>query len=560
MKRYIILMLLSIFAIISTAQERTMDDVKSEVYSFFVNSKESLSRDSEAAILSKDDLRITPIGRGSTTYMYAVNLPEKGWAVVSNEQRYPATILGYSEESHFDTNPDNQPEALKLLLEHHMNMIDSLRESPSTFYKRSDQLLCQSKRIMLQRNSVYALLARDGQMNFWGQELNDNYNNNDANCDKVYNKFCPAFYDVSCGRTLVGCTAVAIAQILWYWRWPDYALVRDNINMAGTQYGTERRHYYDWDNMLPRIDNYTPMYQVDMVAGLLRDCGFTANMLYTSSGSAASVVKLETALSRFHMHWVYNFNYAWTDVASLLINEIQADRPVICQAGKEGGVAIHTFVIDGYNSSTEKFHVNFGWRGWGCNQLWDLGFYGYTVARSFFTELYPDCSFYNPNVTDIGQNLIQADEDVTLYSLHDVSLNQLVVDSAGHLNVSVGETITLGNGFHAKRGSIAKLSPNFNCVTSQTPAPVSAPAQRAHEQEGIKETTMFYVTPNPAKEEIMIHCDVPIEVVYLFSTNGQQVLHTTEEQVNISFLPKGLYILRAITEDGQIHQSKIIHE
>ncbi len=560
MKRYIILMLLSIFAIISTAQERTLDDVKSEVYSFFVNSKESLSRDSEAAILSKEDLKVTPIGRGNTTYMYAVNLPEKGWAVVSNEQRYPATILGYSEESHFDTNPDNQPGALKLLLEHHMNMIDSLRESPSEFYRRVSSFSSRAyPNGNLRSSGIDTLLKRNGIENIWDQNGNNGYYYS-WNCNKVYNKFCPAFYDVSCGRTLVGCTAVAIAQILWYWRWPDYALVRDNINMAGTQYGTERRHYYDWDNMLPRIDNYTPMYQVDMVAGLLRDCGFTANMIYSNGWSGAGLVKLENALSRFHLHWVYNFNYAWTDVASLLINEIQAGRPVICQAGKEGDIRdAHTFVIDGYNSSTEQFHVNFGWGGW-QNGLYNIGFNGYKVARAFFTELYPDCSFYNPSITDIGQNLIQADEDVTLYSLHDVSLTQLVVDSAGHLNVSVGETITLGNGFHAKRGSIAKISPNFNCVTSQTPAPVSAPAQRAHEQEGIKETAMFYVTPNPAKEEIMIHCDVPIEVVYLFSTNGQQVLHTTEEQVNISFLPKGLYILRAITEDGQIHQSKIIRE
>ncbi len=560
MKRYIILMLLSVLAITSTAQERTLDDVKSEVYSFFVNSKESLSRDSEAAILSKEDLKVTPIGRGNTTYMYAVNLPEKGWAVVSNEQRYPATILGYSEESHFDTNPDNQPGALKLLLEHHMNMIDSLRESPSEFYRRVSSFSSRAyPNGNLRSSGIDTLLKRNGIENIWDQNGNNGYYYS-WNCNKVYNKFCPAFYDVSCGRTLVGCTAVAIAQILWYWRWPDYALVRDNINMAGTQYGTERRHYYDWDNMLPRIDNYTPMYQVDMVAGLLRDCGFTANMIYSNGWSGAGLVKLENALSRFHLHWVYNFNYAWTDVASLLINEIQAGRPVICQAGKEGDIRdAHTFVIDGYNSSTEQFHVNFGWGGW-QNGLYNIGFNGYKVARAFFTELYPDCSFYNPSITDIGQNLIQADEDVTLYSLHDVSLTQLVVDSAGHLNVSVGETITLGNGFHAKRGSIAKISPNFNCVTSQTPAPVSAPAQRAHEQEGIKETAMFYVTPNPAKEEIMIHCDVPIEVVYLFSTNGQQVLHTTEEQVNISFLPKGLYILRAITEDGQIHQSKIIRE
>ena len=559
MKRYLlIVMSLVVFVAVVKPQERSLNEVKSKVYTLLVSDNGRLGEDTIASKRYQEDMKVSPIGRGNSTYLYVVNTSDKGWAIVSNEQRYP-TIIGYSKESHFDTGEANQPEALKLLLEYHMDMIDSLRESPATFFSRvsslSDPLYSNNEP---RSGTEQILLKRNGIENKWNQSSN----NGDitANCDKVYNKFCPDFYNVSCGRTVAGCTAVAIAQVLWYWRWPDYALVRDYINMAGTQYGTERRHYYDWDNILPSMDNNTPMYQVDMIAGLLRDCGFTANMIYTGEGSSADVIQLETALSRFHMHWIYNFNYAWTDVTSLLISEMQENRPVICQAGKEGGLGIHTFVIDGYNASTGMFHVNFGWGGGEPNGWWNLGFYGYTVARSFFTELYPDCSFYNPSISDIGQNLIQVDQDVTLYSLNNVNLSQLVVDSGGHLNVSVGGTITLGSGFHAKRGSVVKLSPNFNCVTSESPAPVSMPSRKESDSESISTTANMYVSPNPAKDNITIHCDIPIRAVYLFNVNGQIVLQTSGEQINISMLSKGLYIIRALTEDGQILQTKFIHE
>ena len=559
MKRnLVIIMILAIFVATVKSQERTLNEVKTKVYALLVGTDERQGEDS--AILRKryqENMKISPIRRRNTTYLYAVNLPDKGWAIVSNEQRYPI-IIGYSTESYFDSHPEGQPGAVKLLLEYHMDMIDSLRESPTTFFNRVSSLKSSVLNEELRDGEGQVLLKRNGIENKWNQSSNNGYTTDD--CDKVYNKFCPDFYSVSCGRTVVGCTAVAIAQILWYWRWPDFALVRDYINMAGTQYGTERRHYYDWDNILPRMDNNTPMYQVDMIAGLLRDCGFTANTIYTGSGSAADVVKLETALSRFHMHWVYNFNYAWTDVTSLLISEMQAKRPVICQAGKEGTITnIHTFVIDGYNASTGLFHVNFGWGG-SANGLWNIGFNGYTVARSFFTELYPDCSFYNQSISDIGQNLILADQDVTLYSLQNVNLGQLVVDSGGHLNISVGETITLGNGFHAKLGSVVKLSPNFNCVTSNTPAPVSMPSHKEIESENILTTASMYVSPNPAKDNINIHCDMPINTVYLYNINGQMVLQTSGTQINISMLPKGLYIIRAIAEEGRILQTKLIHE
>lgn len=530
------------------AQERTVEDVKAMACSFFSTDSIVESRGISAATY-RNNIQISELKRNEITYLYVVNMPDSGWAIISNEQRYPTTIIGYSTESHFETNLDNLPGGVSFLLETHMDMIDSLRVSPSVFHNKKISLTRSTTK---QHRDIQPLLKRNGQENLWGQSLN---NSSEPNCNKVYNKFCPDFYNVSCGRTLVGCTAVAIAQVLWYWRWPDYALINDNINMAGTTYGPERRHYYDWDNMPAKIYNSTPMYQVNMVGGLLRDCGYAANMLYTGSGSAAGVVKLEDALDELNMHWEYNFDYAWTDVQSLLISELQQERPVICQA--DDGEGIHTFVIDGYASN--MFHVNFGWRGTD-NGMWDVDFNGYTIARCFFTELFPNCSARNASVNGIEESVIEYGEDITLYSANNVSLHSLNVRNGGHLNVSTGVTITLGSGFHALKGCSVKLTPNYNCSYSGGEAPVSMPMQKDKNMEKITHTSPLSAYPNPAANEINVLSDSPIKMISIFNINGQMVLQTTQMQINISHLPQGIYLLKATTESGNIMQIKIIHQ
>ena len=539
-----------------TAQERIVDNVKDVVCSFFTSDSIIMSRSSSLESY-RSRIQITDIKRNNTTYLYAVNMPEQGWAIVSNEQRYPE-IIGYSTDSHFDTNLDKQPDALKLLLEFHMNMIDSLRESPTIFFNRESSLSPFSRPLPEQQRDLdFTLLKRDGIENYWNQE--DNNGLMPFDCNKVYNKFCPTCFDVSCGYTLTGCTAVAIAQVLWYWRWPDYTLLKDNIYCSGITYGNTRRHYYDWDNMPPYITNSTSTYQVDGIAELLLDCGIAANMVYTSICSSADVILLAQALDAFHMHWIYNFNYHGTDVTSLLINEIQAQRPVICQAEKEGTFKIHTFVIDGYDPSTEMFHVNFGHGGDG-NGMWDIDFNGYTVARSFFTELYPICSVREASVTSIDVDTIENGKDVTLYSANNVSLSQLTVENGGHLNVSVGGTITLGSGFKAQLGSAVKLAPNYNCSTGTSVTPASISKRKDIDKIDSTKNTNFSVSPNPAISKINIQCEEPINTISLFNINGQEVLQTKQMQIDISHLPNGIYIIRAITKDGEILQKKLIHE
>ncbi len=553
----IVIQILAIFALVPLtpmlqAQERTIEDVKNVVYTFFDFDSIVSSRGLSSAKY-RNNIEVTNIDRGNTTYLYVVNMPDSGWAIVSNEQQYP-TIIGYSTASHFDTNPDHQPGALKLLLEHHMNMIDSLRESPSTFYDRVSSPSPLSHNLPGTRySSDYALLKRNGEENLWRQSKN---NDESYDCDKVYNKFCPTWYDTDpiCNRTIVGCTAVAMAQVLWYWRWPDYVIMYESINMAGTPYGETSRHYYDWDNMPASINNSTLMYQVDMVAGLLRDCGYAAHTLYMYDGSESIPTKLTYALEHYYnFHVNPCFEYSWMDFGPILQYEIANNRPIICQAGNNGGG--HTFVIDGYDPATNKYHVNWGW-GWADDVMWDIGLNGYSSLRTFFTELYPDCSVREANVTSLDISTVTSGSDVTLYSANNVSLSQLTVRSGGHLNISAGNKITLNSGFVAQIGSMVKLATNYNCTESN--APVSMPKHKDNNVDRICSTSNFKVTPNPAMDEIMLQCDIPIIKVFLYNVNGQIVLHTTDTHIDISYLPKGLYIIRAVTEAEGILQTKII--
>lgn len=547
------------FTFTLNAEERTIDEVINEVYSFFTSDSTDITRGNESIASYKQQIQVSRIKRDTTTYLYVANMPNGGWAVVSNEQLY-TTIIGYSTESYFDTNPDNQPGALKLLLEHHMNMIDSLRQSPATFYNRvSSPSPLSHPLIDMQRSHDSILLKRDGHINQWMQSKNNSFS---SNCNKVYNKFCPTWYTPSCGHTIVGCTAVALAQIAWYWRWPDYAMISDTILMTGTPSGTERRHYYDWANIPTRIDNTTPMYQVNMLAGLLRDCGYAAHMLYMPTYSESGPIKLLNALENtYHFHVNRCFEYAWTDIAPTLQYELQLNRPVICQATGEGVGNIHTFVIDGYSASTNKYHINWGW---GYSEtppysMWDLGFNGYTSTRTFFTELYPDCSIRDSNVSEIDRIWLRSDEGLTLYSAQNVYMGIFDVYSGGHLNISAGGNIRLGHRFHAHEGSFVHIAADYSCSPTGN-APANAPQRLTHEPDSSIGTAAFSVYPNPAHNEITVACDVPIETISIFNINGQFLITTSQNQVNISSLPNGLYLIRATTEDGRVLHDKIIHK
>ncbi len=227
------------------------------------------------------------------------------------------------------------------------------------------------------------LLERDGNEVRWGQSKN-----NDDSCLPSYNYLCPRYNpDDQCGHMLAGCGAIAMAQIMWKWSYPDES----------------KYNVYDWDKM-----------PSDLIDGcstdcpkLISDCGKAYKMNYQSiggfelpviTGSWATISNIAKGFADFDYSarivdsddWK-KYGTAWAD---LIRSEIDCGRPVLMY-GKHNIIEIsekHYFVIDGY-SMTDKnlFHVNWGWRG-NKNGYYNLEKCGYSNGQKIIIGIAPKYS------------------------------------------------------------------------------------------------------------------------------------------------------------------------
>ena len=259
---------------------------------------------------------------------YVVNLGnDQGFVIVSGESGTGDEILGYCDHGSFDY--DKAPVQLKDLLAFYTEAIDSLRLNPA---KAAPRRAAQQWPSYLGSIRVGPLLTTT-----WSQEA-------------PYNKYCPA----GCPT---GCTATAVAQVMYYWKWPKESKgVVNGEDFSG--------HVYDWDNM---CDSYVSGYseaQADAVARLMADIGKAMGMTYTPTGSSAAMSD---------MALVSNFGYEpgsgveTASTASALQNTLRSElnnrRPVLYVGNTVDEPGGHALVVDGYTSN-DYFHFNFGWGGY----------------------------------------------------------------------------------------------------------------------------------------------------------------------------------------------------
>ena len=231
------------------------------------------------------------------------------------------------------------------------------------------------------------LLERDGKEVKWGQSTNDK-----GSCSPSYNALCPRTDNENnidkCERMLAGCGAIAMAQIMWKWAYPDES-----------RYGI-----YDWDKI--------PAVLIDGCSMdcplLIRNCGDACHMNYQSilglepsfmTGSWATISNIAKGFADFDYSarivdlddWK-NYGDSWKD---LIRSEIDCGRPVLMY-GKHNIIEIkdkHYFVIDGY-SMTDKnlFHVNWGWKGKYNDEYYNLEKCGYSNGQKIIIGIAPKYS------------------------------------------------------------------------------------------------------------------------------------------------------------------------
>ena len=205
---------------------------------------------------------------------------------------------------------------------------------------------------------------------------------------KPYNNLCPADSNTDSyygGRTVTGCVATAMAQVMKFWNYPTQG--NGSHSYTHSTYGAQSANFgnttYDWANMPNNLTNYSSSTQKTAVATLMYHCGVSVDMDYDiaeNGGSGAYTVVnygntpcAKNALVNYFKYkstiqGLFKQNYTDTNWKNLLKADLDAGRPIMYSgASDEGG---HSFVCDGYNNN-DQFHFNWGWSG-DCDGFFSL--------------------------------------------------------------------------------------------------------------------------------------------------------------------------------------------
>lgn len=273
----------------------------------------------------------------TNSYYYVFNLEDsQGFVIVSGDDR-TEPILGYADNGAFDAN--NIPSNVKYLLDGYIEEMEWMEENGYTGVQTAPQQVS---------TTVVAPLLKSQ----WNQGA-------------PYNNLCPM---LSGRRSVTGCVATAMAQIMYYHKWPTGTVAKINgyTCNSGAKVDTLQATTFDWSNMTNTYNNYSSTASRTAVAELMVYCGAAVNMNYSPNGSGTSSYYVVSALkNRFgyasSVQYANRAGYSVEDWDALITNELVNNRPVY-YSGSTSSNEGHAFVCDGRRADG-MFHINWGWGG-----------------------------------------------------------------------------------------------------------------------------------------------------------------------------------------------------
>lgn len=179
-------------------------------------------------------------------------------------------------------------------------------------------------------------------------------------------------FNAKTGYPYSGCVATAVAQLMYYYRWPAQGEGKNEYKV--TYYDEMKsadfsQSNYDWANMLPSYlyPVQATSTQEDAVALLMNDVGVASFMQYTPAASGTQGLFAYQALQK---HFSYTAAYITrategpTRFAEILRTELLNGCPVYLEGRPSGSASGHAWVADGFDANG-LFHMNFGWEGQG---------------------------------------------------------------------------------------------------------------------------------------------------------------------------------------------------
>lgn len=348
MKKFLMLVSLAAFTLSGVAQQISVSSAQRNALQFIHKSPRAKMKAAKPTDLS---LAYTGSTDGFNTF-YVFNLPEGGYIIAGADEN-AREILGYSASGSFDYG--EMPANMKWWLGEYTKEISAAIEQDAA---RKGKVSEWRKRTAGAKHDIAPLVSAQ-----WGQST-------------PYNKLCPGSGE---SRTLTGCVATAMAQVMYTYQWPTtgtgsksyltYTYIFDLTSDFSS-------HTYDWGQMKNSTgENNASTASQDAVAQLCYDAGVSVDMDYgyatlehNDGGSGANSYFIAGALGNYFgydkssLKHVLRLNYTNEEWEDALYTELDEGRPVIYD-GLDTDAGGHSFICDGYQASTDLYHFNWGWDG-----------------------------------------------------------------------------------------------------------------------------------------------------------------------------------------------------
>lgn len=402
--------------------EKCLRELSSGKFSLYYDASVTANSKSEYSVsLSDVKLAYTGINKGIPSF-YVFNRVQKGGFVIIAADDRVQTLLGYSDEGKFDMS--DVPENMKVFLDAYQEQIgNAVEQSENSVEEMKTQIASD-----LQEHPIISELLTSE----WGQRF-------------PYNERCPIYSDSLLVAS--GCVATAMAQVMYYWRWPVRGKGQHSYisRKCGYELSADfSKSVYDWDAMTPTYNAESSAEADSAVARLILDCGISVDMNYNCNGKGLSEALPFVVPKSFVEYFCYDdsiklkhrFLYTVRGWDELIYNELSNKRPVLYFALDSEFKNGHSFVIDGYRP-TGYYHVNWGWNGKynGYYLLNNLtpGTYNYKLLNTAIIGI------QKPEITSVDNHQISS--SLSDYSKTTVfTLSGVVVPVSGNVPSLSGQT------------------------------------------------------------------------------------------------------------------------
>lgn len=380
-----------------------------------------------ASAITQPVLAYTALDASGSPAVYVFNNANNGGTLILSADDVALPVLGYTDEGSFDAH--NIPPVVNYWFGEYARQISRAKSaglSPDAGKNAKHGYPAEWK-------AIHPLMVTQ-----WNQE-------------SPYNRLCPT---INGKRPPTGCVATAMAQVMYYWKYPEIGEGTGTATAGSKQTMDLGERAFEWDKMLPRYTSghYTDE-QADAVAYLMKACGYGATMVYGIGGSGApgpqaGISMIQNFRYDPGMKRALRCTFRDSDWAALIYEQLLNVGPVIYDGeSPEGG---HCFVVDGYDGNG-YFHLNWGWGG-SSNGFYLLtalnptsqgsggSFGGFNSNQGIMYDIKKGNGQSNLNVQTEGQLTLFGNLNATVNNSSQITLEltDWNADSAGYANLSMG--------------------------------------------------------------------------------------------------------------------------